>query len=427
MTLNYKFTENAFLPKTVTIPLVQEKNVICKPCVNIGDIVTEGQVIATSNTAEIHSSIPGTISDIISIHCPNGKIEKAIVIKTQGSFSFLGKKINDESWENLTPSSIQRKLKDKGIINTFSTVHTVSLKKQINNIIKKENKSLIVRLFDEDNTRISDSLMTKFYFSKVYEGAEILAKAISADGILFVCTKDEHSKEYINDEKHNIIFMNVKSKNYTAGFKKIIISNFDKTIKKNCNFSISKDDLFIDSYTLIDIYNAVHFDQPVVSRSIHFSGNCIPVSTFLNVRLGFTLNDIVQQLGGFKKTPAEIIINGKRCGNAIKNLNVPITKYVKTIEFISKVNIYDDQVYSCVKCGNCRAKCPVGIAPDILYEYVSKNAEISKSFRETASLCINCGICNSVCQARLPLSQVILMIKNTLEQENINLDVSDEK
>ena len=77
---NYKYTENAFLPKTVTIPLVQERDVFCKPSIKIGEDVKEGQIIATSDVSVIHAPIPGTVKDLCSVNCPDGKIEKALII-----------------------------------------------------------------------------------------------------------------------------------------------------------------------------------------------------------------------------------------------------------------------------------------------------------------------------------------------------------
>ena len=154
-----------------------------------------------------------------------------------------------------------------------------------------------------------------------------------------------------------------------------------------------------------------------MSQSVHFTGNCIPASCFLNVRLGFTLGEIIEQLGGFLKTPGAIIINGKICGSSVNWLDVPVTKAVKSIEFVSKINTTDSQVYSCVKCGECRHNCPVGIAPDMLYEYVLKYTPMPQEFINTATLCINCGKCNTVCQARIPLCQVITMLKDKIDEK----------
>ena len=419
MTQNYKYTENAFLPKTVTIPLVQEKNVFCKPVIKIGETVKEGQIIASSDFSSIHSPIPGNVKGILSIHCPNGKIEQSIQIETKGSFSYLGKKLEAKDWRELSPAALEKKLADKGIVNTFSCTKSVALPLQIKQIIQNKTKVIIVRLFDEDIHRISDSLMTQFYFEQIKEGASILAKIIDADGILFVVnSKDIKNRQLEDDPKHNVYYMGVTPKKYLTGFKYGIINNYKKTMSKNCSLEITKNDFFIDSYTLYDIYNAVVYDVPVMSRHIHFTGNCLTASCFLNVKYGFLLKDLVTQLGGFIKNPAAVIVNGKLCGNSVNSLEIPITKYVKSVEFISKANTTDSQVYSCIKCGACRYKCPVNIAPDILYDYVYKRTDIPLSFLKTSTLCINCGLCNTVCQARIPLCQTITMLKNKLEQSD---------
>ena len=414
---NYKHTENAFLPKTVVIPLVQEKDIYCKPVIKIGEEVQEGQVIARSDLSVIHSPIPGTVKDICSVNCPDGKIEKALIINMHGSFSYLGKKHKEEEWQKLSPATLEQKLDDKGIVNVFSCTKSVPVTEQIKSFLRKKSKTIVVRLFDEDTMRITDSLMTSFYFDQIYQGAKILAKITDANGILFVLSNKElKNRKLENDEKQGIYYLGVDTKDFTNGFKYGIINAFNKSMRKSCPLSVSRYDFFIDSYTLYDIYNAVVLDEPVLSRHINFTGASLPASCFLNVKLGFTLKDIVKQLGGFSKNLAAVIINGKICGNSVNSLDIPITKYVKSVEFLSKNNSTDSQVYSCIKCGACRYNCPVGIAPDILYEYAQKKTDLPKDFLMTATLCINCGLCNTVCQARIPLCQVITMIKNKLDE-----------
>ena len=414
---NYKYTENAFLPKTVVIPLVQEKDIYCRPVIKIGEEVKEGQIIASSDVSVIHSPIPGTVKDLCSVNCPDGKIEKALIINMHGSFSYLGKKGNPQDWRSLSPASLERKLDDKGIVNVFSCTKSLPVTEQIKSFLRKKNKTIVVRLFDEDTMRITDSLMTSFYFDQITEGAKILAKITDANGIIFVLSNKEiKNRKLENDEKQKIYYLGIDTKDYTNGFKHGIINAFNKSMRKTCPLSVSRYDFFVDSYTLYDIYNAVVLDQPVLSRHINFTGNSIPASCFLNVKLGYTLKDVVKQFGGFAKNLGAVIINGKICGNSVNSLDIPITKYVKSVEFLSKNNTTDSQVYSCIKCGACRHNCPVDIAPDILYEYALKHTKIPEDFLMTATLCINCGLCNTVCQARIPLCQVITMIKNKLDE-----------
>ncbi len=416
---NYKYTENAFLPKTVIMPLVQERDVFCKPSIKIGEEVSEGQIIATSDVSVIHSPIPGTVKDLCSVNCPDGKIERGLVIDMHGSFSYLGKKHEAEDWRSLSPASLERKLEDKGIVNTFSCTKSVALTEQIKAFNRKKTRTIVARLFDEDTYRVTDSLMTQFYFDQVIEGAKILAKITEADGILFVMNaKDVKKRKLEDDEKQKIYYMGLDSKKYTNGFKHGIINQFNKSMRKVCSLSVSRYDFFIDPYTLYDIYNAVVYNMPVLSRHINFTGTSLNASCFLNVRLGFTLRDVVEQLGGFTKNLEAVIINGRICGNSVNSLDIPITKYVKSVEFLPKNYSTDSQVYSCIKCGECRYKCPVNIAPDLLYEYALKKSDLPQSFIETATLCINCGLCNTVCQSRIPLCQTITMIKNKLDEKN---------
>ena len=118
----------------------------------------------------------------------------------------------------MSPATLERKLKDKGIVNIFSCTKSVPVTEQIKDFIRKKNKTIVVRLFDEDTQRLTDSLMTKFYFDQITEGAKILAKITEADGILFVM----NSKE-IKDRKHHCYHQNTAVIHvFTVPFQKVM-------------------------------------------------------------------------------------------------------------------------------------------------------------------------------------------------------------
>ena len=124
--------------------------------------------------------------------------------------------------------------------------------------------------------------------------------------------------------------------------------------------------------------------------------------------------DIIEQLGGFVKEPAMIVINGHISGTSVTNLEVPVTKYVKSVEFLNNQKRTDDHVYSCINCGNCRVACPIHISPDILHNNSINYKLLPETFAASALGCIECGLCNTVCPARLPLSQTISLLKEKL-------------
>lgn len=415
----YNYSENAFLPRFVTIPLSQEFDVNCKVCVNPGDVVTEGQVIAISSTGtKIHSSVPGKVMEIVPCVCPNGRQEHAVKIQFGGTFSYLGKKNPEKDISLMTPATIIEELIEKGVPNTFDVSRPENLGLNIKQQIADNSHVLVVRLFDEDLFRITDSLMTKFFFDQIIAGTKITAKALGATAILFVLTQKQDVSESITAAKlSNSYILKMTVKKHTTAFKRGIISNFNKSMRKTCNFAVTRKDLFVDASTMYEVYKAVMCGIPSTSKYVHFSGNCINSSCLLNVRIGTSIKDIVNQIGGFSKAPSQVIVNGLVNGVSVPSLDVPVTKYVKSIAFLSKDKKTDKQIYSCVNCGYCRLACPVNISPDILYTAAASFLQLPVEHAVSAVTCIECGICNTVCPSRLPLSQTVSLLKNS--QQNI--------
>lgn len=427
---NYKTSQNSFISKEFLVPLEQENQINYKNIVQKDDIVKEGQVIAVSTNSSksrkfsedltfIHSPVPGKVLDIIPVYTSSGKQKFAVKIKFGGEFSYLGKKNTEKSIENLSSSQIINELIEKGVINTYNLRKIENPGLQIKN---NSYKNLVIRLFDEDSFRYTDSLVAKIYTNEIVKGAQILAKAMNCYGILFVIDQKFENKEKLeNFNISNLRILQVKTKKSPCGTQKQIEQAFRKSgIKKTSNLDITKNDFFTDSSTLYEVYKAVICSTPSVSHLVHFSGNCLYSSCLLDVKIGTTLKDIVNQIGGFAKEPSVIVINGLIYGNSVESLNVPITKSVKSVEFISKTKITDNQIYSCVNCGNCRYICPSKISPDVLYSYAVNFKEIPEVLKNTVLSCEECGICNTVCPARLPLTKTISYLKDTVCEEKSN-------
>lgn len=423
---DYKDSQKAFLPRFVSIPLAQEEGCNFKSLVKVGDKVHEGDVIAEGELSPdkktyIHSSVPGTVSAIEPIEAPNGRQEFCLKIRFGGAFSYLGKKHSEREAASFSALEIPQKLISLGVLNTFKGSVPENLGYEIEKLLqnKKKAENVIVRLFDEDPYRITDSLISKFYFDQLVKGARILAKAINAKGIVFAIDQKFANKDiFKNEEYKDIKALEMNIRRYPCGTPREIVSAFVRgPLKRNCVFCISKSDLFVDASTAYEVYKAAGLSIPSVERFVHFSGDCLNASCLLEVKLGITLRDLVQQLGGFIKEPAHIIINGMLCGISVQSLDVPITKYVKSVEFLSKKHRTDEQIYSCINCGNCRFACPVKLSPDILYNHTINYKLLNERFMASSLACIECGLCNTVCPARLPLCQTIKVLKNKITEE----------
>lgn len=421
---DYTYSQRAFLPRIVTVPLSQEDGVSYNCLVNPGDVVKEGSIIAvsegTKSRINIHSPLPGTVTEISKCFSPDGKKDSSVKIKFRGSLSYLGKKHNQKELDSVSKNSIIDILADFGVINTFRTEHPENLGVQIKSILEgNERRNLVVRLFDEDPYRITDSLMAKFFFDQIVTGARFAAKAIEAKGIVFAIDNHFHDKELFNKTEYNDIrALEMNIRRYPCGTPREIVSSFDRgSLKRSCTFTLSKKDLFCDASTIYEVYKAVALGIPSIDKYVHFSGDCLNASCLLEVKLGTTLRDIVSQIGGFAKEPALVVVNGLLCGNSVHSLDVPITKYVKSVEFSSKNRVIDEQIHTCINCGNCRSACPVKLSPDILYNNTVYFKRLPENFAASSLACIECGLCNTVCPARLPLCQIITVLKHNLTEQ----------
>lgn len=260
---DFNFYGTAFLPKIAIVPLSHEKNCSCKCLVSPGDTISEGDIIARPSSGEgykavIHSPIPGKVLDIISTACPNGNLENAVRIKLGGQFSYTGKPSVINDWHAFSASSIVTKITEYGIINTFVSYEPSSLGEQIKKQAKREKKSLIVRFFDEDFTRIADSLYTKFFFDEILQGIEIVSKAMDANEVIFVVDNKFKKTQFDYFSRFpNGHILEVNSNKYPSGFKREITSSFNKIFKKQNDLSISEEDLFVDSGTMYEVFKAI--------------------------------------------------------------------------------------------------------------------------------------------------------------------------
>jgi len=459
---NFNVIVNSFLPSTAVIPTWLDSDVNmdylseeCSIKVKVGDIVAEGQVIANTPNLSIHSSVPGVVTEISTSQIGNGKQGPVVKVNLKGEFSFVGKKLKMNSWESFDSDELSLILKNSGVVNTF--YDCIPIYSQIKKY--EQTKILAVRLFDDDPSRVIESFVAEKLSKKVIEGAAILAKTLKVKAVVFVYEKNnsnikkiyedldnETSDSYteISDMFNNIDFVTIPIdvKKYPSGtFYDIInvVKNNSKSILKRKNnlseviYDFGTKDFFVDSQTLVSIYDAVVLKMPVINRYVHVTGECLNAAAIMNVKIGTSLKQLVEQCGGFKRRLAKIVINGIINGYSVSSLNIPVTQMIKSVEFVPESQSRTQYTELCVRCGNCRKICPVHLWPGNINRAYRlsrlENDDINENDKfilDGSKICIECGLCNAVCPSRIPLRQTIMLIKNSIDFED-NLGNENEK
>ncbi len=415
----FSHSVRAFLPKNVTIPFRQaaEDEYFCG--FKEGDSVKEGQVIASPKIdfdgANIHSSVPGKIVSISQCTLPDGTLGKAAVISTEGSFSYLGKKNQVSSWDFLSSSSLLEEFKVKGIVNTFGR-KSFPLSSQIRKCKKENGKFVVVRMFDEDPSRFTDSFLSEKFFKEVVEGSLIVAKAFDARGIIFVFPNTFPFEIDEKDMKGSRFFsLKVDSSKYPVGLMSTLIEQIHLYAKESGETflqEVDKNCIFLDPSTSLSVFDAIVYGIPLVERYVHVFGSCLKSAGIFKVRVGSSIKSLVEQCGGFTKSPEKIIINGMIRGTSVGSLDVPVTKSVKSISFSSSSfsSFISQGELLCVRCGKCRKVCPSSLQPDLLYRHSIEGYPLQKEILETSIKCFQCNLCSSFCPSRLPLSTSISLL-----------------
>lgn len=414
-------TVSGFIPETAVIPLKKNGQDDVEILVKAGDEVNEGQVIARSSDTCIHSSIPGKVENIIRSKFADGSEGYAAKIRLEGVFSFSGKKLLETRWQAKDVQNLLFRIREGGVLNTFS--EPVPLNVQIKKLDRSSDRFLIVRLYSEDPSRITDDFVTEHYFEKIKTGIAVTAKAMEARGILLAFDSRKPLPDGLEKEfEQETACVSMDSRNYPNGFMHEIVSSAKKTFKNsNSVFStLGNRDLFIDSVTALNVYNAVVLEKPEITVELHVTGDCLNAGAVMTLKTGTLLRDVVAQAGGFKRQPGKIIINGKITGNSVSALDIPVSKEIKSVAFVPFSQLPDQKKQHCIRCGNCLKICPMNLSPEALYRCFTNmdfKDENLKLIEKTAALCTECSLCNSVCPSRLPLSQTIALLKKEKNDE----------
>lgn len=407
--ISFQKAVDAYIPLYAYVPLKDSEGNECVQKTALNTRITEGQILGRNDafSAAVHAPVPGVLVQYRNFVLTDGKPSEAAVIKMSGEFTYKGKKLRMNSWDETSPNDLCSIFADSGVVNTFSD--PCSLSREISQSMERdgERSMLAVRLFDPDPSCRTDSFLANFKNKEVLEGAAIIGKAMEAKKIFIFHDKSFNVPEVV--PYSNIVFIQVPaSKQLMCGTREMNL------MLKKKKFDV-KITVSTDAVTAFAAYEAVVFGKPMLERFVQISGNAIKKNVMLKTRIGTPVAKLLEQCGGYRKKPYRIIVNGLIKGTAIADTDMPVTDVLKSVTFISKVAIPEQKQTECVHCGNCHKVCPVKIHPDKLFDSYFYNTELPEKMINTAALCTQCGLCDTGCPSRLPLYQAIKLIKEDLK------------
>ena len=411
---NTRKIENAFIPSIAYIPLLQHIGKSAKLIVKIGDRVEEGDLIAEADgffSANVHSPIPGVVTDIKESFIYNGKKSTVVVIKLDGKFSRTGQKEPRFGWRSISSASITNIIKDAGIVGLGGAVFPTHIK--LSNQGDKKITHLYINGAECEPFITCDHRLMLERGEDIIEGINVLEKIITPEKIYIgIETNKRDAIKNIKkcaktNPKIKVITLNAI---YPRGDEKLLIKFISGKVIEPNKLPIDVGAIVVNVSTTLAIKEAVINDKPLIDRVVTVTGSGIHNPENLKVKIGTPIKDIIEECGGLKPNIKKVVVGGPMMGFSQVDLDVPISKGCSAIIAIADEYEKFNPNGVCISCGKCITACKFGLMPTILNRLI-KNKLFDEAVKDGVLLCKECGACSYTCPAKIPLVQVFKMTK----------------
>ena len=147
-------------------------------------------------------------------------------------------------------------------------------------------------------------------------------------------------------------------------------------------------------------------------RIVTVSGKGIKNPGNYKIRIGMTLRDLVDAIGGFDEAnpPVKLIAGGPMMGPTLYTLDVASVKTTSGLLCFTQEEAFIPEERNCIRCGKCVDHCPMGLMPFML-NALSLKGDGEGFVKHHGLDCIECGSCSYECPAKRQLAQSIRATK----------------
>lgn len=390
-------------------PLSQHIGAPAVPVVAKGDRVLKGQLIAEAAgfvSANVHSSVSGTVKMIDTRLTVTGNKSMAIIIENDGLYEEVEYE-KPADLEKLSKEEIREAVKKAGVIGMGGAGFPTHVK-----LTPKDDKDIdyvIVNGAECEPYLTSDYRRMIEEPEKIVEGLKIMLRLFeNAKGIIAI---EDNKPDCIakfkeltkNEDRIEVAALKTK---YPQGAERMIIYAVTKR-KVNSSMLPADAGCVVDNVdTVCAVYSAVAEGKPLMERIVTITGDAVNDPINLIVPTGTNYGDLIQEAGGFKSEPEKIVSGGPMMGFAMYDLNVPVTKASSAVLCMTKDEVKEFEPSACINCGKCVEVCPSGIIPARLADFAQRGNE--EMFLKYNGLeCCACGCCSFICPAKRQLTQSI--------------------
>ena len=401
--------------KEVIIPVAQHIGAPAVPVVDIGDRVLKGQQIAEAEgfvSANVHSSVSGTVKKIEKRLVPNGSKVLSIIIENDEKYEEMQYEVSGEPW---TKEFIREAIKDCGVVGLGGACFPTHVKLTPKN--EDDIDYVIVNGAECEPYFTSDYRRLVEHPKEVIEGLKIILQLFDhAKGVIAVENNKPDVIENLRkltqtEEKIEVASLKTK---YPQGSERHIIYAVTKR-KINSSMLPADAGCIVDNVdTVYNVYRAVKFHKPLTERIVTVSGDGISNPCNLEVPFGTSHQRLVEEAGGMDENTEKILSGGPMMGQAMFTLDVPVIKGSSALLALKYEEISHSVMTNCLNCGKCAQVCPEGLICAKLAQAAAAN-DMEGFIKMHGMECIECGTCNYNCPANRNITQSVRTMKKKVQ------------
>jgi len=404
------------LPKQAIIPLAQHIGAPAVPCVEKGDKVLVGQLIAQASgfvSANVHSSVSGTVSKIDTVVDAWGLRMPAIFIDVEGDewMPEIDCSTALNTVGNYDGKDIIEKVKAAGIVGLGGACFPTHVK--LMPPPGKKAEVLIVNGVECEPYLTCDHQLMLEHGEEILVGIKLLMKALGIQRAIIGIEKNKpdaiQHMQRLTAKQMGMSVMPLNLKYPQGGEKQLIEACIGRQVPSGA-LPIEVGAVVDNVATVYAVYQAVQKNMPLISRVMTVTGKSVERPGNYLVRFGTPLEDVVAMAGGVPEDTGKIIGGGPMMGRAMNNIAMPANKRVSGLLFMPEDQARRFEPENCIRCGKCVDACPMGLEPYLLAKQA--NLQMWDEMEDHAVMdCIECGCCLYSCPSHRPLLDYIRMGK----------------
>lgn len=391
----------AFEPEFVVIPMGMHVGAPSAPCVEKGDHVKLGQVIATPVGGiglPVHASVSGEVLFVELRQQLRAAPELCIGIQND----------RKDEWAELTPlggvedapaDKIAAKVKECGICGMGGAAFPTHVKLSI-----PEGKSADVVILNGAECEpflTADHRLMLETPERIVGGLRLILRATGVKrGVIAIEKNKPDAVERMRKASAGMEGIEVLPlvTKYPQGSEKQLIHVATGREVPRGKLPIDAQALVFNVSTAAAIFDAVTLGKPLIERITSVTG-CVEQPSNLRLRVGTTFEQAIQAAGGLPERAKKIFAGGPMTGICAFDTGVSMTKATNGIVVFDETQALDIEESPCIRCGRCVDACPIGLYPFRIRTDVDK-VDYDSAKAHGLMDCVLCGACSYICPAR---------------------------